>query len=511
MAISIRNSSVSNVQERSLGVSIGLMAAALLLAGLVVLLSSDLTESFPYLYLIPWLIGLMAVLLLPTLILHYQGKLTLVDPLVYATWSYFFPAFVVGGFMLTAGWSQPYFLSFIQDPATNLPYTVVIIGLGFGGLAIGYLSPVGRRLGTSLGQFLPQKDFDSSALFIPGLILLILGTFNTFGALIIGVVGYQRADAIDSYSGLVFLTTLFWMQGSFILWFVIFRRGIVDVKAVSVFGVLLLLTIGRALISGNRAALFQVFLIVTLAFILAGGRFNFKRTVAAGFVLTVCLVAGMIYGTTFRHVKGTEARVSFEQYTDNIFETIDQVGKFDLVGGLEVALLGFAERLDTFSSVAVVVSNYEQLAPYEESYGLDNNIWKDLSTFFIPRVIWDEKPIASEPRKYSDLYFDFGENSFAITPMADLLRNFGPIGVPIGMFLFGIIIRSIYRTLIEDQPRTFWRVTLFFMLIMAISYEGFYGILIPYLFKVGFTALVGILIVGLVARALGHRRTLTPN
>ncbi|MBK9153287.1 MAG: hypothetical protein IPM25_03555 [Chloracidobacterium sp.] len=79
------------------------------------------------------------------------------------------------------------------------------------------------------------------------------------------------------------------------------------------------------------------------------------------------------------------------------------------------------------------------------------------------------------------------------------------------MFLFGIIIRSIYRTPIEDQPRTFLRVTLFFMLIMAISYEGFYGILIPYLFKVGFTALVGILIVGLVARALGHRRTLTPN
>lgn len=489
----------------------GMMAGAVVLAGLVMLLSSDLTESFPYLYLAPWLIGLLALFLLPTFILHQKGKLTLVDPLVYATWSYFFPAFVIGGFMLTAGWSQPYFLSFIQDPGTNLPYTVVIIALGFGGLALGYFSPFGRKIGASLSNVLPRADFDTSALMVPGLLLLVLGTFNTFGALIIGVIGYQRADAIDSYSGLVFLTTLFWMQGTFILWFVIFKRGVVDLKAISVFLVLLLLTLGRALISGNRAALFQVFIIVTLSFILAGGKFNFKRTAAAGFLLSICLIAGMVYGTTFRNVKGTEARVSVEQYTDNIFETFDRVGRFDLVDGLEVALLGLAERLDTFSSVAVVVSNYEQLAPYEESYGLDNNIWKDLSTFFIPRVIWDEKPIASEPRKYSDLYFDFGENSFAITPMADLLRNFGPIGVPIGMFLFGIIIRLIYRTLVEDQPRTFWRVTMFFMLIMAISYEGFYGMLIPYLFKVGITALVGIMIVAVAARALGHRRTMTPN
>ena len=167
--------------------------------------------------------------------------------------------------------------------------------------------------------------------------------------------------------------------------------------------------------------------------------------------------------------------------------------------------MSLAERIDTLSSVAVVVSNYEKLKPYEESYGLDNNIWKDVSTFFIPRVLWPDKPVASEARKYSDLYFDYAENSFAITPIGDLIRNYGPIGVPIGMFIFGIILRFVYRILIEGQPRRIWRSTLYFMILISVSYEGFYGLLIPFMVKVSITAIVGLVIVYSIARAVGHR------
>ncbi|HMQ04006.1 MAG TPA: O-antigen polymerase [Pyrinomonadaceae bacterium] len=511
MATALRKTDTADAQRRFLLGGALMMGIAAFLGVVGGLLSSDLTASLPFVYLLPWIFGLLALLATPTLILHYRGRLTLYDPLVFATWSYFFPAFVIGGLMLTAGWSDPYYLTFIQDAEFNLPYTIALIMLGFAGLAAGYFTPFGVRAGAAVSRIIPRRDFDSSVMLMPGLFLLILGTFNTIGALIIGVIGYQRSDAIESYDGIVFLTTLFWMQGSFILWYVIFKRGTFDVRAVVLVSLLLLATIGKALISGNRASLLQVFIIVILAFLLSGRRLNFRRTVFAGIILSVCLIAGMIYGTTFRHIKGTEAQTSIEQYTENIFETIDQVGKFDVGNSLQMALLGLAERLDTLSSVAVVVSNYEQLAPYEESYGLDNNIWKDLSTFFIPRILWDEKPIASEPRKYSDLYFDYGDNSFAITPIGDLLRNYGPVGVPIGMFLFGIIIRFIYRSLIEDQPRTIWRATMYFMLLMAISYEAFYGLLIPFLFKVGLTAAVGLLIVGVVARLSGFQRTDTPN
>lgn len=511
MAIVIRNSLVNTRQERSVVPGLILMVAAVLITGFLFILSSDLTQAFPFIYLLPWITGLLAVLAVPTIFLYYRGRLTLIDPLVFASWSYFFPAFVVGGFTLSAGWSQPYFLTFIQDAHYNLPYSVVLIALGFTGLALGYFSPFGSKAGAALSQYLPTRDFDNSALLVSGLFLLAFGTLNTIIALFSGIFGYQKLDVVESYSGIVMLITLFWMQGSFILWFYTFRRQTLDVRSVALVALLVGTTLGRALFSGNRAALLQAFIIVTLAYLLSGGKFNLRRAAIAGALLSFCLVAGMIYGSTFRDIKGTESSISMDQYAGNIVDTFDQVGRLELSDSLEFALIGLAVRLDTLSSVAVVVSNYEQLQPYEESYGLDNNIWKDTTTFFVPRVVWNEKPVASDPRKYSDLYFDYGDNSFAITPIGDLLRNYGPVGVPLGMFIFGIVIRFIYRSLIENQPRTMWRATMYFMLLISISYEGFYGLLIPSLFKVGITAVVGLLIVGLVARGFGYKRTAFPT
>src|SRR6188768_3845939 len=127
MATVVKDRSINGTHERYMAPAIVLMLLTLLVGGIFVLLSSDLAESFPHFYLLPWVAGLLVVLSVPTLCLYYHGRLTLIDPLVFATWSYFFPAFVIGGLMLITGWSQPYFFSFIQDAKYNLPYTVVLI------------------------------------------------------------------------------------------------------------------------------------------------------------------------------------------------------------------------------------------------------------------------------------------------------------------------------------------------------------------------------------------------
>ena len=175
---------------------------------------------------------------------------------------------------------------------------------------------------------------------------------------------------------------------------------------------------------------------------------------------------------------------------------------------MESIAFGFsslAERVDILTTFAVVVANHEQLKPYEEAYGLDNNIWVDSTTFFIPRVVWRDKPSASDPRKYSDLYFNYGENSFAITAVGDLLRNFGVPGVLIGMFVLGFLLRIIYRSLVEDQAFSFWRLTLYFMLMVSLSYEGFYGTIIPNFFKYGVIAILGVFLVEVSAKKVDAR------
>lgn len=484
-------------------ISFGIMVTVLLTAVFLLALNSDISTSFPYFFLVPWVTALAVVLIVPSAVLWYQGKFSFGNPIVFATFSYFYPAFVLGGFSLAAGLSQPYFLANIQDAPTNLPFTVQLIMLGFAGLAIGYFLPIGKKIGEIVSRVFPKSDYPESSYLLSGLVLLGLGIFNSVISIFYGLFGFQQGNEIGTYDGILFLATLLWLEASFLLWYVVFRRRQFDTKTYVVIGVLVVTSLAKALYAGNRGSLLQVFIFVTLAYVLAGREFKLKQIAGATVLLVFALVAGMIYGTTFRAVKGSEDRVDAGEYTESVFNTIDKIGD-----GKDGSLAGstfsaFAERVDTLSSVAVVVSNYEQLAPYEESYGLDNNILRDLETFLIPRIIWNDRPRASEPRKYGELYFNYAENSFAITPIGDLLRNFGVIGVPLGMLILGIILRSIYRALVEDQPRVVWRVTIYFMLLTAISYEGFYGAIIPFLFKVGVTSVIGIVLVNFIAKRIG--------
>lgn len=493
--------------DHSAVIGLVLMALALFAGLSFLLMNSDAPAGFPYLFLLPWIFALAVVLLVPPVVLYFQGKFSPANPIVFATFSYFLPAFVIGGFVLSIGWSQPYFLSFIEDAHYNLPYTIVIVMLGFAGLSVGYFLPLGARIGSMIESWLPRTQHSLTAYIVPGFILLSLGIVTSTIAFTLGVIGYQKAAEINSYDGLIFLMTVFWGQASFVLWYVVFQRKKFDLLAFVIIVPLLVTALSKALYAGNRGILLGLFVLVVLAYTLSGRKLKFKQSSFAAIILLLCLSLGFVYGTTFRSVKGTESRQDIGIYTENIVETIDKVGNANSLTTMEFGLQSLVERLEIVSSLAVVVSNYEALQPYEESFGLDNNIWKDTVTFLVPRIIWNEKPLASDTRKYSALYFNYGENSFAITPMGDLLRNFGVPGVPIGMLVLGILLRTTYRVLVEDQPRMLWRSTLYFIILVSVSYEGFYGTIIPYVFKVGLVSVVGILFLNFVAKRMVTQTT----
>ena len=498
---------MQNVQPIKLttrGPSIGTLLPGLIMMVLAAVVTvflvgvgSESISGYLFLFVLPWVMGLGVLMAIPAAILYYKGKFSLANPVIYSTWSYLFPAFVLGGFFFSVGWSQPFFISFIQDAYYNLPLTVIVIALGFTGLAVGYFLPIGRRLGDWVNKFLPESNYDPSKYIVPGVGLLILGVMNTILAFALGVFGYQKADEINSYDALIYFTTLFWLEASFLLWAVLFQRKRFTIANVIVVALLIITALSKALFAGNRGSLVQAFQVVVLAYILSGRKLGIKQGAIAGFILVILLTFGMVYGTTFRSVKGGESKQSMDEYAENVSRTLDKIGNSDVSQTLETGFSSLTERVDVLSTLAVVVSNYEQLAPYEEAYNLDNNIWKDMAASLVPRVIWKEKPISSDARQFSDLYFNFGETSFAITPFGDLLRNFGMWGVFLGMLVLGIFLRFFYRALIEDQPRSLWRSTLYFMLLTSVSYEAFYGLLIPNFVKVGFIAVVGLLFVTL--------------
>jgi hypothetical protein len=367
--------------------------------------------------------------------------------------------------------------------------------LGYAGLTVGFFLPYGNRIGKKIGDSLPDWNWKSENIFFPGILLLGIGIGNSVIAFGLGILGYQKVDAVGAYDGLIFLLSLLWLESAFILWLGVFRTRHLNINHVLVIGLVLVTSFTKSVFQGNRGSFFQLFILIACAFIFSGRRIQMKHRVGGALLLVLAIVGGMIYGTTFRNVKQNEERVSFDQYAESVAQTFDKLLDQDLMQNLGEGVSALTERIESVSSLAVVVSNYEKLEPYEESYGLKNNIMVDSLYFFIPRPLWQNKPVGSEPRKYADLYFNYSENSFTVTPMGDLLRNFGPVGVPLGMMLLGFILQIIYSALIEDREFSFWRATLFYMLLTSISYEGFYGTIIPYMVKYGLISFLGIVFI----------------
>jgi hypothetical protein len=457
------------------------------------------TESFRKLYLVPWCLLTAAVLLAPTVYLIYKRSFDPFHPLVFPVWTYLFPAFFVGGLLLAANVVEPYYLSFVEDETYYLPLTLVYVMLGYAGLTVGFALPIGRGLGRKIAARIPDWNWQQRDVVGPGLILLALGLANTIIAFMMGLLGFQQVDVRGIFDGIVFLLSLFWIEASFFLWLWVFRSRHINVTHYLIIGLLLATSLTRSAFQGNRGIFITIFIMIAFAFVLSGRKITLKRSASGVVLAAIMVIFGMIYGTTFRSIKVTQEQMGMGEYAGVVSSTLEKVGERNLESNLSYGFLALGERLEAVSALAVIVSNYEKLAPYEEIYGINNNIWNETVTFLIPRVVWPEKPVAIEPSKYADLYFNYSENAFTMTPMGDLLRNFGPIGVPLGMCFLGMILRTIYSALKENQPFSFWRATLYYMLITAISYEGTFGLVVPLLFKIGFTAVVGILIIRLFA------------
>ena len=497
--LAVPRNSAPQEQKLLVGAAV-LIGAALAIAALFLLSDIGASSSFPYLFLLPWLFGLAVVIATPSLVLYRSGKFKIANPIVFASAFYFFPPFVVGGVILALGGSQPFYLDFIQDPTIDLPFTVVLVAMGFSGLAVGYFMRWPKRLATRIGNRLPAFELPTNSYFLPALMLAGIGIASVYVGIYSGILGFVFAEQWNSYDGLIVAATQFWMEGVFLIWFIVFKRGRLDSLAVSVLGLILLIYSVDALFSGSRAVFLRLIIAILIAFTLSGVKMRTKHALWFGTALVVCLFIGVVYGTAFRNVKGGEDVVSISEYSGNIFETFDSLTRDDSLELMQFASGTLAARMEALSSLAVVVSNYEKLAPYEEAYGLRNNILNDIMTFFVPRIIWNEKSQASDARKYSELYFNYGGSSFLITPIGDLLRNFGVVGVPIGMFLLGMLLRFIYSLLIESGPVTPWKAAIYYMLLTSVNYETFYGSIIANLVKFGFTAIVGMIIVLLFAR-----------
>ena len=474
------------------------VAAGLLFA----ILDGSISFAVEKLYLWPWILMVLVVISAPPVYLILRHRFDLFHPLVHASWSYFVPAFVLGSIFLATGLSEPSFMHLIPDQQYYLPLTLFYVALGYAGLTAGYTVPWGQRLGVALSRRLPNWDWRSADLLLPCCFLLIVGEVFSLVALSAGAIGYQQTETVETFNAMLTSMVSFIAMASFLLWFATFRAERLTLQHKIIIVLLIALIPLNVIISGSRGGLIHSLVSIAMAYWLCGRRIKLRHGTIFGILLTLALLIGMVYGTTFRFVKGTEERMSIEEYLDTSVTALEVVGNRSLGDNLSFAFTQISERFETTTSLAVVVANYEHLKSFEAAYGIEDNIWTYTWTAFIPRFLWPDKPTISDARAYSALYFDFGQNSFAMTPMGDLLRNFGPVGIPLGMALLGFLLRIIYTTLIEGQTPSPWRAVSYYLMLGTVSYESFYGTILPSLIRVGIILVLG----GLLINALARRR-----
>ena len=431
-------------------------------------------------YLLPWLGATALVLLAPTIYLIYHKKLDVFHPLVYASWSYWFPSIVVGGLFIATDLINPYPMSLLGNPESDLIWTCIYTMVGFASMTLGFYLPVGKRAGAYAGRKLPAWDWQPNQVLLPAIAFFSVGLFFYVNSFISGAVGVSITDATDAFSAVYFTLSFLSLEAGFLVALYIFKSRSIKPEHIIAFGLILLLLISRMSLGGNRSSMYLIVVLLTIAFAYSGRRMKLTTGAVFAGLAVLAVFAGMIYGTTFRNQKQNEEKVGLDEQIAMVSRTIDVISTQDTGKILRDGFLSLAERIDGISSLGVVVSNYERLKPYESSYGLEDNIVKDLWISFIPRFLWANKPTTSDPRAYSDLYFNFNGNSYAITPVGDLLRNYGPLGVPLGMLIVGIFLRFVYVMLIENQKVTIGRATAYFMFLVTLSYEGFYGTMFVY-------------------------------
>ncbi len=487
--------------------SFGLIAPALLIWGLMIAgvlgfiwVTGDLSFEGERYYMLPWCLLAGIIVLSPAAFLLYKGEFDPFHPLVFGVWSYIFPAFVFGGVILAMGWSDPYYLTYVENPRYNLPLSLGYVVIGFVGMVAGFALPIGKRLSEIFEARIPNWKWKTDEVWIPGILLLFAGIGVNIVGFLQGLIGFQRVDEIGIFDGLLVFLVIMLTEGSMLLWLAIFStKEKTGIYYIVLFVLIALMPIRMALL-GNRGSLLTMVVLIGAAFQYSGRRLTFKHTTILGIVLVFSVFFGVIYGTAFRNIKGSESRMNSGDYVGQVSKTIEYLTTKDTTVIISEGFVTLAERIDNLSALGVAVANYEKLAPYESNFGIENNILNDLYTSFIPRFVWADKPSTSDPRAYSDLYFNYSENSFAVTPFGDLLRNFGPIGVPLGMMIIGLYFRIIYEMFIKTKSPTIWKRVVYFVLLTVVSFEAFYATIFPMFIRSVFILVFSLFIANIVIK-----------
>jgi hypothetical protein len=482
------------------------VTGALLALSAAAVLIRVLSLEHPWAALLSLLCGTIALVPL-WYAYRFRWVSDLADPIILAGWVFWLPMFGVGGVALALGWNEPYYLDLLADPSRSLAAAELWAIVGFIALAAGAALPQAWRLGELLERHLPRGAWPRGQSTLAAWALVASGTAVSAWGLLTDRLGYA-ATANQTISPLPAYLQTMTLLGMALLWFDLLRTPRPWMwKQWSTIGALLVVIGANAALSESRAALISVVLAAMLVAALSN-RAPAGRSVALLVGIGVAaLVIGGLFVSAYRDVRAERAQVVEEvgrpssSRFDDVVEAAGDIGERGPVQNVEYLRDRGVQRLEAPAGLAVLVARHRELDAAEARRGAPRVLDATFGAF-IPRAVWSSKPATGDSTTISVLYFEYEDSAFPVTPMGDLLRDLGPLAVPLGMVLMGFVLRVLHEALLSGRELSAGRVAAYVVLIIRAPswFEGFYATFLADLVRVGFVVAVALGFVSLVAR-----------
>jgi hypothetical protein len=131
--------------------------------------------------------------------------------------------------------------------------------------------------------------------------------------------------------------------------------------------------------------------------------------------------------------------------TERVLITSRMISDWDTDHYMFASLHAAKRRLALINSVAAVIRDVPRWVPYENG----RTLFYPTLAFFVPRILWPDKPKHTLGREFAEtfrvIHILDEQTSISPTVTGELYWNFGVPGVLIGMALWGMLMRALYR------------------------------------------------------------------
>lgn len=454
----------------------------------------------PHPAVVPMVLVTAVVLLWPLVRDGLAGHLDLAEPLNLAIWTNAAWHYVAGATVFAVGaQDRLFYVARLDNDDRAVVVTQIYALIGFVALGVASRSRASTASAARLLRAVPAGPSSPVELQVFTWTLLAIGASASSIGSLQGTFGFAALTTSSVSAVVHFCASLAWVAPIPLVgaW----RSG-ASKRAICLMAGGTIVTVAlQAFLSGNRGSILAYGITSTLALARADLRMPARRllTVCVGFFLLVAI--GVAYGSSYRSAAlrpdGSVSPAVFSNSQRALSDLADR-----RAGVVPWTAQRMLERFDALASASVVVEQHRELAAAEDSLGLDGDVVRALHATFVPRVVSPDKPTSFDAQGLAELYFG-RRNAYATTPFTDLLRNFGPLGIVLGMLALGFVLGTLHQGLASSESWTAMRAGLFALLALrAVNYEGSFASILPDASRLVVVYLLAIGIVFAICRVL---------